>query len=268
MPRLPRERVQHLRAIDEVGRRQDQRGVRRPEHDPPPDQIAAPGRLGHAVGMGGEPFAHDRLRHRRGLDPLRHGRQIAQPGETVDVIDERSGARPGDRVGHRGLFAAEHEAPLHQRAPAARIAEQGIVGHRDQLQRIAPAQPHRVERGAPGQPVEPFGQTFGQRQPLVAAGADQALALEILAVLIGPVLKFERRLTGLIAIRPAHPPLSAAMLAAYARGRPGRRRCRRPARRRRPRYTGARCRDRSRHRPPGRSRGRSCRSCDGSRRSS
>ena len=55
MPRAARQRVEHLAAIDQVGRRQDQRRVRGPEQDAAAPQIGAPGRLADLVGMRGEP---------------------------------------------------------------------------------------------------------------------------------------------------------------------------------------------------------------------
>jgi hypothetical protein len=58
--------------------------------------------------------------------------------------------------------------------PARDVAEDGVVGDRDQLQRVPPLEAQRVERGAPCQPVEALGQAIGERQPFVAAETDQA----------------------------------------------------------------------------------------------
>jgi hypothetical protein len=73
-------------------------------------------------------------------------------------------------------FAAEREDAFEQERAARNIAENGVFGDRDQLQRVAALETQRVERGAPRQAVEALRQPVGERQPLVAAETDQAAA--------------------------------------------------------------------------------------------
>ena len=196
--------IEHRRSVDQIGRRQDQRRVRRPEQDAQAHQIGAPRRLGDMIGMHIEPFLHQIFRDRRGLRARRDARQVAQPGEAVQMIGETRrpiGIGERDPI-DRAAFAGDRQHALHQRVAAPHVAEKRILGHRDQLQRIAPAQAKRVNRRSPGQPRETFGQALGQRQTLVAAQANQPLAL-LDAISSGLWRRFA-----------AHPPLRARMLAA------------------------------------------------------
>ena len=91
---------------------------------------------------------------------------------------------------------------VEQRMAALDVPEEGIVGDRDQLQGMLPLQPQRVKRRAPRQPLEPFGQALGERQPLAAALADQPLA------------RFDAVGRGVLRRRVGHAPFSARMLSA------------------------------------------------------
>src|SRR3546814_13543821 len=62
------------------------------------------------------------------------------------------------------------------RIAARDIAEKGILGHRDQLERVASAQAQRVDRGAPGEAMEAILQPLGERESLLAPQPDQPLA--------------------------------------------------------------------------------------------
>src|SRR3546814_17079106 len=100
---------------------------------------------------------------RRGLRARRHRRQIAQPRETVDIIEEIGRyVGPGEieRI-DRAFLAAKAPFALEKRIAARDIAEKWILGHRAQLERIAPAQAKRVERGAQGKRME-TGKDTGQ----------------------------------------------------------------------------------------------------------
>src|SRR3546814_18849379 len=83
---------------------------------------------------------------RRGLRARRHRRQIAQPRETVDIIEEIGryvGQGEIERI-DRAFLAAKAQFALEQRIAARDIAEKGILGHRDQLERVASAPAPRV----------------------------------------------------------------------------------------------------------------------------
>ncbi len=177
--------------------------MRGPVQDPPPPEIRAPRLRIDAVGIGGEPACHHGFRDRCGLRAGGDARQVAQPGEAVDVIGEAAAPvalREIERL-DRPALAAPRQHAREQRFTAADVADHRIVGHCDQLQRIAPFQPHAVERGPPGQFLEAFGQPFGERQALVAAQRDQPLAF------LDPVGRG-------LGNRGGQPPLKPAMLAA------------------------------------------------------
>ena len=200
VPRAARQRVEHLAAIDQVGRRQDQRCMRGPVEDASAPQFGSPGGFADLVGMDFQPQPHDRLGDRHPDRACRHGRQIAQPGEAVEIVRQR--LRPiglGEiEIGDRHALAAKRDPPVEQRIAAAGIADERILGHRDELERMAAAQPKRVERRAPSQFAKAFGDTVGERQAGAAPDADQPLAF------VDPVWRAFL----------AHPPLNAAMLAA------------------------------------------------------
>src|SRR3546814_13663170 len=69
-----------------------------------------------------------------------------------DLIIEEIGRYVGpgeiERI-DRAFLAAKAQFALEQRIAARDIAEKGILGHRDQLERVASAQAQRVDRGAP-----------------------------------------------------------------------------------------------------------------------
>ncbi|PAV93381.1 hypothetical protein WR25_25293 [Diploscapter pachys] len=146
-----RQRVENARSIDEVGGRQDQRRVARPEQQPPAPQIGPPRQRIDPLGIIVEPARHQRLGDRRALRARRHGRQVSQPREAVDVIGKRPApvaALERERV-DRVRLALERQLATQQRMAAPHVAHHGIVRHRNQLQRIATLQPHRVDRRTP-----------------------------------------------------------------------------------------------------------------------
>src|SRR3546814_445638 len=104
-------------------------------------------------------------------------------------------------------ISAKAQFALEQRIAARDIAEKGILGHRDQLERVASAQAQRVDRGAPGEAMEAILQPLGERESLLAPQPDQPLA-------------FLDTVGGGIVLVSAHPPLSARILSAYAAGPP------------------------------------------------
>src|SRR3546814_8508618 len=139
---------------------------------------------------------------RRGLRSRRHRRQIAQPRETVDIIEEIGryvGPGEMERI-VRAFLAAKAQFALEQRIAARDIAEKGILGHRDQLEWVASAQAQRVDRGAPGEAMEAILQPLGERESLLAPQPDQPLA-------------FLDTVGGGIVLVSAHPPLSARITA-------------------------------------------------------
>ena len=188
--------------------------MRGPEQDAPPPQIGPPGGRIDRLGKGVEPAAHQIFGDGRTLRPRRDGRQVAQPGEAVQMIGET--ARPVgmgeiDRF-DPALLAAPVEDAAEQRMTALHIAQHRVLGYRHQFQRMPPLQPQRMERGAPGQPVQMLAQPVGERQP-AAADPDQPLAF----------LDAVGALRGRAAVRRfAHSdqPRRAAMLAAYCDGPP------------------------------------------------
>ena len=131
MPRAARERVEHQAAIDQVGRRQDQRRVRGPVEDAAAPQLGVPGRLADLFGMDGEPRAHQRLGDRRADRARRDGRQIAQPGEAVEMVAERRlPARLGEiEIGEGDALAAKaSSAPRAGRCRARESPTNGSSG--------------------------------------------------------------------------------------------------------------------------------------------
>jgi hypothetical protein len=153
--------------------------MRGPEQQPPPPQVGTPGERIDPLGIFIEPSRHQLFGDRCCLRPGGDGGQVAQPGEAVDIFGKRPApfaALERQRV-DRVRLAAKAQFAAQQRLAAAHVADDGIVGHRDQLQRVAALEAHCVKRGAPGQLVEAFGQALGEAQALVAADAHQALAL-------------------------------------------------------------------------------------------
>src|SRR3546814_7900092 len=88
-----------------------------------------------------------------------------------DLIIEEIGRYVGpgeiERI-DRAFLAAKAQFALEQRIAARDIAEKGILGHRDQLERVASAQAQRVDRGAPGEAMEAILQPLGERESLLA----------------------------------------------------------------------------------------------------
>src|SRR3546814_9854748 len=125
-----------------------------------------------------------------------------------DLIIEEIGRYVGpgeiERI-DRAFLAAKAQFALEQRIAARDIAEKGILGHRDQLERVASAQAQRVDRGAPGEAMEAILQQLGERESLLAPQPDQPLA-------------YLDTVGGGIVLVSAHPPLSARILSAYAAG--------------------------------------------------
>jgi hypothetical protein len=125
-----------------------------------------------------QPQPHDRLGDRHADWARRYCRQVAQPGKAVEVMGQRF--RPiglGEvEVGDCHAVAAERDPTVEQRIAAPRVADERILGHRDQLERMATAQPKGMERRAPGQFTEALGDAVGKRQACAAPDADQPLA--------------------------------------------------------------------------------------------
>lgn len=174
--------------------------MRGPVEDAAAPQFGCPGGFADLVGMDFQPQPHDRFGDRHADRARRHCRQVAQPGEAVEVMRQRP--RPfglGEiEIGDRDAVAAQCDAPVEQGIAAARIADERILGHRDQFERMATAQPKGMERGAPCKLAEPFGDPVGERQAGAAPDADQPLAF------VDAVWRALVR----------HPPLNAAILAA------------------------------------------------------
>ncbi len=185
-----------------------------PEQQPPGRIVGAPGRVARRFGMGGEPFAHQRLGHRRALFARRGGRQVAQPAETVQIVGK---GRPDrqfaeiDRV-DRQLLAPEQEIAGTDRLAGARVAGHDIVRHRQQFERIFALQPPAVQRRLPAQPIEMIGDPLGQRQALVIRDADEPLAL--FDAIVGQVMTGLDRDRGGLAPLVRHPPRSVLILSA------------------------------------------------------
>ena len=98
-------------------------------------------------------------------------------------------------------------APGQQRAVEQRETRVGVAGQRvdrngQQAQRVAPLQPHVVERRAPGQPFEILAQPLAERVRRGGIGADEA------ATVLDPVPRL------LLAAALAHQPRNARILAA------------------------------------------------------
>jgi hypothetical protein len=85
------ERVEHLRAVDLVRRRQDQRRVRGPGENAAAPHVGAPRDPAGGVGIGGEPEAHEVFGDRRAARSGGDGRQVAQPAETMEIFGEGFG---------------------------------------------------------------------------------------------------------------------------------------------------------------------------------
>ncbi len=169
VPRHPRQRVEHGRAIDEVGRRQDVRRVGRPEDQPLGDQVGGPGDRVE-VGVIGEPARDDRLGDRRAARAVGHRGEVAQPGEAVrPVPPRRRRARVGEAQGARRVIPGVRQPPGDDPRPDRGVAGQWVGGDGEQLQREMAAQPDAVERGAVAQPVEAGGDALGEADALVAA---------------------------------------------------------------------------------------------------
>ena len=201
MAGVARDRIEHAAAIDQIAARQDIGGVGGPVHKPPGAIVRAPGRLGHFHAMRVQPLVHQLFGQFGALRPVGHRRQIAQPGETVDIILEirRQLFALFVQLAERHLQAAKLEAALTQRLAARRIAGQWIVRHGKQARRQLAGQAHIMQRCAPGQLVEQFGHLFGKRR--CRAGIPHHERAAVLC----------RRL----ALGHAHWPFRPAILAAY-----------------------------------------------------
>ncbi len=152
--------------------------MRGPEQDATAPLIGAPRRIGDFLAMCLQPAPHDLLGDRRTLRARRDAGEIAEPGEALQIFGEgRRPARLGEiELGDRPLFAAEVDHAVEQAVAAMDVAEKGIVGHCDELERMASAQPHSVERRAPGQALEAFGDALGKAEATITAGADEPFA--------------------------------------------------------------------------------------------
>ncbi len=143
------QRVQHLLAIVDIVGVEDEGRIGRPEQDAPAPQIGPPGGLADDAGMAIEPPPHQVLGHRRAFAPGGRRRQIAQPGEAMQVIGEGGReAAAAERLDHHRFAAVEH-SPLEQSTARTCRAGDRIGRHVEQLHRIAPAQPQFVKRRAP-----------------------------------------------------------------------------------------------------------------------
>jgi hypothetical protein len=203
MPRAAGEGVKDARTIDQIGGGQDQRRMRSPEQDAAAPLIGAPRRLGHFFAVGGEPATHDRFGNRHASRPRGDAGEIAQPGEALEIVAK--GRRPVRRreieLLNRAILTAKADYAFEQGVAATGVAEKGIIRNCDELERVASAQPHRVERGTPGQSLKALGNSLREAQAPIAAGANEPFAF-LDSVGAGP------------GGRIVHPPLSAAMLAA------------------------------------------------------
>ena len=128
--------------------------------------------------MNREPAAHDRFGGPRALLPRGGGGKIAQPREALQIETEilgqaeRGEIEPFDR--HLGPAMAEGAG--QQRLAGALVAQDRILGHRDQLQRHAAAKPQFVHRRPPGEAVEAVTQPLEQGEAAIVADPDQPLA--------------------------------------------------------------------------------------------
>ena len=223
--RHPREGVEDRGAVDEVGGRQNVRGIGRPEDQPSRDQVGGP-RGGIEFGMIGEPARDDRLSDDGAALAVGDDGEVAQPHKAVrPVAPRRWGRRVGEAKGRRRIIPGMGQSTGGDARADGGIAGQRVGGNGEQLEREMAAQANAVERGAIAQPVQPRADPFGQAQPLVASrrpgSAPQSIAVGPsgrFGEQVGFAWGFERRVDlarfGTVERRCGHWPRNAAILAA------------------------------------------------------
>jgi len=164
--------------------------------------------------------ARQPARHQR-LGDLRAGsgvgyrrRQVAQPFPAIGPVPprrRRSGRGIVEIARHLRMTSVDHSS-RNQPFTGTGISRHRVLRHSEQLERIAPAQPHPVQRRLVQRRRDPRCQPLAQRQPAVAGDPQQpAFAIKILIRVLDVRHVGRERRTG----QTCHvQPRRAAMLAA------------------------------------------------------
>jgi hypothetical protein len=173
-----RKRVEKQGAIAAVATGQYVGRIGRPEEDPAPPQIGAPGPFRHRVGMLGEPLLDQFLGELGGALAGRRGGEVAKPLEALQIVGKVGGQGRVVEIQAfgRDLDSAADEASVQDRLPGRLVPGHRILGNREQLERMAAAEAQGVERRSPGQAVDHRRQLLAERGAVTAADPDQPFA--------------------------------------------------------------------------------------------